>query len=102
MGSVETLDGVSLFSVSITASQTLQDSQHTVPLIKSSLLWSSKVIRKLLMEIKALDCPEKFTLINLLDVEFVDMNKAELFTSDLRAAFVMTRANEGFMLLLAF
>lgn len=29
------------------------------------------------------------------------MNKADLFTSDLRAAFVMTRAKEGLMLLLA-
>lgn len=29
------------------------------------------------------------------------MNKADLFTSDLRAAFVMTYAKEGLMLLLA-
>jgi len=29
------------------------------------------------------------------------MNKAELFTSDLRAAFVMTDAKDGLMLILA-
>ena len=58
---------------------------------------SSGMERKLLMEIKVLDCPEASP------ARFgVSLNKAELFTSDLRAAFVMTYAKDGLMLSLAF
>lgn len=59
---------------------------------------SSAKERKLLMEIKVLDCPKRLTPTNI-ETGCV-MNKAELFTSDLRAAFVTTRAKEGLMLLL--
>ena len=49
------------------------------------------------MEIKVLDCPEASPARC-----GVSLNKAELFTSDLRAAFVMTYAKDGLMLSLAF
>lgn len=63
VGSVENLDGVTFFRVSITASQTLQVSltvHSTVNQNQPGLgaRRSSAKERKLLMEIKVLDCPK--------------------------------------------
>lgn len=69
----------------------------TAVLIKSrqvlGALGSSAQERKLLMEIKVFTSPMLYA------AHF--MNKAKLFTSDLGAAFVISQAKEGLMLLLA-
>lgn len=70
VGSVENLDGVIFFRVSITASQTLQ-----VLLIKARLFWGSKVITRgeeIIDGNKGAGLPQRFPLTNMLDVAFLD------------------------------
>lgn len=82
VGSVENLNGVIFFRVSITASQTLQVSLIVYGTVNQNqparrARRSSAKERKLLMEIEALDWPRSFTLTNLLDVVFLDSLRYE-------------------------
>lgn len=76
VGSVENLDGVTFFRVSITASQTLQVSLivHSTVKSKPARTGGSKVIsqgEEIIDGNKGAGLPQRFCLTNMLDVEFL-------------------------------